>query len=255
MTRIALCIILIICVTIIAFLGILKNRIDIGYREIRKLFPSSSIQFNRTPLNTIGLQSTAVVGDSLVRGCGASSPLNSLSGRIYTQLGGNVRTHGLIGLTMDNFSMLKPAIEKPAVEKPAIEKSQYDAIILSLGGNDILQYKPLRNVEQNIINICEYLKDKAKHIVWIFPGALMGKVPILKRPLSFLRKVISSRAQLVENILRTVISKYKNIHFVSYSDINIDPKTFFFQDGLHPSDKGYEQSAELVLDTLQKLQF
>lgn len=234
-----------VCIYIIASVVVLKLRIHKAYSYLKDMFPIGTMQFSDSSLRKkTSLNNILVIGDSLARGVGATSPQHTISGQLNSYYNVNVETFAIIGITLNNFQLFKTRIES----------KQNDLIIISLGGNDLLQYKSIKSFETLIKEICEYIHDKAKTILWIYPGSMVKGVPLLDGPLAPLRKLIKMRSEITDSLFLNITNTYDNIHFISYSFLSKnDTSNFFNKDGLHPGNNGYRVSTKPIIDTINKI--
>lgn len=154
-------------------------------------------------------------GDSLVEGLGGTN--DGFVGYLEELVNYDIENMGKSGeTTHDALGRIKSVTDK----KPRI-------VIISLGGNDFIQRRPVSEVKQDLNKVVSQIQDSGSMVV------LLG-VPGYK---DLHKDVASSQnAAYVHNILSGLIT---NPNYMS--------------DAIHPNDTGYQKIAQKIEPTLEKL--
>jgi len=177
--------------------------------------------------------SILVVGDSTAVGTGASSPEDSIAGRIAADFS----TTAVYNYAQDGA--LTAAV--PAQIARAA-KDSYDLILIQVGGNDALRFTRAKNLRVSIDNSLAAATAASQNVLLISVGDL-GEAPSVPWPLSLL---LSYRSRLVRDVFQEVASR-KSVHFLDLLALSKDGSPFkentqkyYAEDGLHPSSAGYD---------------
>jgi len=175
--------------------------------------------------------SILVVGDSLGVGVGADDPRGSIAGRIGADLPhASVTNFSISGAhTKDIIDILK-----------SLRADQFNLVVVIVGANDILQFTPLAELEQQIDTALSLAVKSGDEVVLLTSGDI-GLAPIFPWPVGY---IYTWRTEKVRKIF---IRKAK-IHSVIYVDLfrekkddlllkDVDRNYAF--DGLHLSGDGY----------------
>lgn len=180
-----------------------------------------------------GTQSLLVLGDSTGYGTGTTNSQYSVAGRIgaeypsltITNNSVNGRTIGELRKDIENLS------------------GQYDVILLQIGANDILQKRPLETVVEDLNATLDALAPRAKKIVMIASGNVGGAV-------RFKGTEKAAHYQQQSVIFKEAFFAIQSERdYFTYVDLYVDPsddpfvlepEIYTANDGLHPSNQGYE---------------
>jgi len=172
-----------------------------------------------------------VVGDSTAVGIGAQSSSETLVGHIVAQFPSTlVENHARMGArTADMATQLGCATE-----------GKYDAVLIAVGGNDILRGTPRRalhvSLEDAIKRACA-LSD----IVIVVNCPNIGAAPLFPWPLT----AILSRRSLRYRATFEAVCTGHPVDFVNFTyEPHLDPfrrarPVYFARDGLHPTGAAY----------------
>lgn len=166
------------------------------------------------------------IGDSLTFGAGASNPEKSIAGLFYR----------------DNTScdIHNPSVNKITTYELIDQLSKlknsnfiYLNTILSIGGNDIIQFRSMRGIENRIKYIAAKLESTSKS-VYILTPTKPGKSPLL------IKLIVYRRIKKLRNIVRSLESK--GVHQVDMWEAGdkllANPNKYFVKDTVHLSDAG-----------------
>ena len=185
-----------------------------------------------------------VLGDSTAVGVGASSPLESVPGRLATYGSFTyVENHAVSGATIED---LNSQITK-------ISQQKYDTILIQIGGNDIVRFHSEKDAASALEKIIIPLKDLSTTIVLISAGNV-GEAPLVPFPLKGAYTRLNKRyhesfAELGEKRGIIYISTYLD---PSIDPFVLDPENYFAADSFHPSSLGYKVWFDLIAKRLYR---
>lgn len=180
-----------------------------------------------------------VVGDSTAVGTGATSPRDSVAGRLAARFPGLA----VVNMARDGARMVDVVGQLEA----APERS-YDAVLIQAGGNDILGFTPLKRLRRDAVGAMERARRRASCVVMMSTGDV-GTAPAFPAPVGWL---LSARTQAVRNVLITAAGEtgigYVDLYRPPAEDPFLrDPGRYYARDGLHPSAAGYDLWLEQLL--------
>ncbi|MET0312104.1 MAG: GDSL-type esterase/lipase family protein [Burkholderiaceae bacterium] len=187
------------------------------------------------PFNAFGRGARLlVIGDStgVGVGTGAGEGAASVAGRLR-ELNPE--------LLVENHSREGSRIRDVGVQVDASEHARYDAVLVFVGGNDVLQLTPGEDFEAHAHEVLNRLASRADLVVLVPPGNV-GLSPPLAWPLD---RWMSKRARWVNETLQRVAAQHGaqcvELFRESGEDpFEDDPARYFSDDGFHPSADGYE---------------
>ncbi len=212
-------------------------------KQIRKTSPGLPAQSSLITLGN-GENHILLLGESTVAGVGASSSAHTLAGNFYRLLGESfqietIRKKGL---------RVKDALTLYLQHRKTL-KSKSKGAILFLGANDCFlltsptAFKKEVDALINQIQLCtgaQWIYLAAIPPVHLFPA-------FSKRMQSFLQ---AQRSYLQVELEKIALGNPK----VIYQEISMDlHPEFFSEDGIHPSDLGYQKIAELAFEKLNPI--
>lgn len=191
-----------------------------------------------------------VVGDSAAAGVGALSQEGALTGLLYSRLSrfgpARVSLHAKTGYK--SYDVLNLLHQLP--------KQQFTSALVSVGVNDVTKFVSLKQWQTNIVEISLLLTRKfgCKKVVFTALPPIHC-FPALPQPL---RKMLGSRALLLNSALERTVAALSNIEVLHVSALNVSGSVHQVQqsglmaeDGFHPSTKGYELWAHSALERLR----
>lgn len=166
------------------------------------------------------------IGDSLTFGAGASNANKTIAGLFHAD--------------NPDYTVINQSINKittkdlvPKLSELINSQDKYEATVLSIGGNDIVQLRSMKNIEKRVEHIVGLLKS-VSGAVYVFTPTKPGKSPLL------IKLLIRSRVKRLRNII-TSMSGAK-VHHIDMWDAGDEllakPEKYFVEDTLHLSDEG-----------------
>lgn len=172
-----------------------------------------------------------VIGDSTAVGTGASKPQDSTAG----QLGAQYPTADIINKGV-NGAKTHELPDRFA----EFEDKQFDLVLVQIGGNDIVRFTNLTDVETNLRAILAEADRVGKQVIILHCGDF-GTAKLL--PVGT-RWIFSRRTEHVRAIYQRVTPDYNAMYVDLWRKDNNDPfadepNMFYAVDYFHPSSAGY----------------
>lgn len=183
------------------------------------------------------------IGDSIIAGVGARRIQRSTVGHVARFMSGRLAREidwhaaGMIGAGARR-------VRRDVV--PALPREPYDAILLSVGVNDVLKLERSGRFRRQLLKL---LRDLRKHSPHAVIGCLglppLDEFPKLRRPL---RWIVGLRVRRFDARAREAVARVPNalhipVHFSPRPDM-------FSSDGLHPSESSQRRLAKIIAGAL-----
>ena len=181
-----------------------------------------------------------VVGDSTGVGTGASTPADSIAGRL-----GAAFPHVAIVNRAANGARTLDVIMQLAASGPG----RYDLVLVHAGGNDVLRRTPLRALAPQVDALMRLARKLSPNvIVTTIPN--IGLLPMFFPPVSWWMSRRSRQvcAMYADSARRHGAHYLDFFHERGTCPLTSDPGRYFARDGLHPSNECYKY----VFDTMMK---
>lgn len=233
---------LISILAIILILLIIDGIRIFGLLKISKNVIEKSIKFER--INSNATKKIIVIGDSTAYGTGSRDPMHTTAGylgALYKDA--EIKNYGVIGQKIKDLNK--------EIQNYNIKYA--DLLLIHVGGNDILQFTPISEIEKSLYELLEKVKDSSKKIAILHTGNI-GNSPFFPRYLGW---IMTKRARAVREIYMLAAEKYK----IAYVDLfqtrkddvfNKNVDTFYAADLIHPADLGYKYWFQKILEALEK---
>ena len=179
-----------------------------------------------------------IVGDSTAVGLGASRVDETLAGRLIGHFPSTaVENHACIGARARDMA--------PQLQCAAL--SAYDAVLIAVGGNDILRGTPrvaFRTQLESAITQARRLSS----LVIVVNSANVGSAPLFPWPLNAMLSRRSLRVRSTfEEVCRKLDAEFVNFTFEPDADpFRQQPAIYFASDGLHPTSAAYALCVERI---------
>ncbi len=188
-----------------------------------------------------------VLGDSTSQGIGAASPGDSYGAVVARRLAGAEHSVRLVNLGVSGAN----AGDVLRDQLPQLESLDPDLILLSIGANDVTGWTPTEEYAGQVRRILDSLADTDAEVAVLNVPAIVA-APLLPLPA---RLVFDVRTRSYNRELRELIEGRDRVTLVPIYEETREPferdRTNFSADLYHPSSKGYELWAEVVLAALR----
>jgi lysophospholipase L1-like esterase len=217
-------------IIIILILYFSINLIQFGLRLAR----GHRIANESTPFevkNPNAMRRMLTVGDSTGVGTGVNIPSQSIAGLIAQEY------HCVeIINRAQNGAMVAQVI----AQLDSVHGQGFDLVLVQVGGNDILRFTPLHDLQVSTYNLLKKARSKGRHVIFMSSGNV-GNAPALFPPFTWL---YTHRTLLVRKVFHD-ISGELGIQYVDLfkprreDPFLADKARYFAPDLLHPSAQGY----------------
>jgi lysophospholipase L1-like esterase len=179
------------------------------------------------------------IGDSIIAGVGASTLDRALVGRTAESLaklrGRTVEweAHGLSGANARRIL---------ADLVPVLDPLPADAMIVSVGVNDVTSLSSIRAWKRNLLALVAALRAHSPNAVIVVAGIPPLRVfPLIPEPL---RSLIGFRGETLDRVMGELLQEHAGVlHTPVVFDIRSDS---FCADGFHPSERSYIEFGEAM---------
>lgn len=198
--------------------------------------------FNR-PLNGSKLK-FLFLGDSTAVGTGSGENSRSTAG----YLGRDFPDAEIV-----NISHNGQKIHELLASFDGLNLGTFDLAVLQIGGNDILKFTPVKNIERDMRSLIEKAKTISRHVVILHSGNV-GAAPIFRWPFDI---IMTERSRRVRDIYLR-LARAQGVYYVDLfqergSDLFLkDIPKYYAPDYLHPSADGYRWWYERIRQTLDE---
>jgi lysophospholipase L1-like esterase len=201
-------------------------------KRIKKMPPRN--EFLRLPSEKSATKNLLIIGESTAAGVGASAKETTLAAKTAAFLYGKFHVYNLgkNGLTASRLPRLL------AHGKPDIP-NHFEVAVLMIGANDCFKFYPPWKFRLEIEKMCKLLtkKKQVKHIIlpMIPPVQQFPAIP------KIMRFFLGWHRRILIHEMRKLAGAHPEIDLIELNG-NYAAE-FFAEDGIHPSDFGYEKMA------------
>lgn len=179
------------------------------------------------------------VGDSIIAGVGARRIQQSTVGHVARFMSGrlsreiNWRAAGMIGAGARR-------VRRDVV--PALPPQRFDAILVSVGVNDVLKLERSGRFRRQLLKLIRDLRTHSPDAVIAYLGLPpLGDFPKLKRPL---RWIVGYRVRKFDAVAREALTRMPDVLHIP---VRFSPRLdMFSNDGLHPSETSQRRLAKII---------
>ncbi len=219
-------VLLLLALSVVLYLGYSAARFGLKYQASKKLIREAQA-FERAGEGA----SLLVLGDSTAVGVGAARPEESVAGRLAEEIGaGYVENRAHSGATVADIA---GQIENAS-------RAEYDAILIQIGGNDIIRFHDAK-AEVSALEEALAALPLSKE-TYLMSAGNVGAATIFPKVV----RSFHTRLTLAYHKAFREAARRRGIHYVDlYEDPErdpfvLDPGTYLAADGLHPTSLGYE---------------
>ena len=183
------------------------------------------------------------IGDSIIAGVGARRVQQStvshvarfMSGRLSREI--NWRAAGVIGAGAWR-------VRRDVV--PALPPQRFDAILVSVGVNDVLKLERSGRFRRQLLKLLGDLRTHSPYAVIGYLGLPpLDQFPKLRRPL---RWIVGYRVRRFDAVARDALTQLPNVVHIP---VRFSPREdMFSNDGLHPSETSQRRLAKIIAGAL-----
>jgi lysophospholipase L1-like esterase len=183
------------------------------------------------------------IGDSIIAGVGARRIERSTVGHVARFMSGrlsreiNWRAVGVIGASARR-------VRRDVI--PVLPQQHFDAILLSVGVNDVLKLERSGRFRRQLLKLLRDLQKHSPHAVIAYLGLPpLHEFPKLRRPL---RWIVGYRVRRFDAVAREALTRHPNVVHIP---MTYSPRSHMFSDdGLHPSESSQRRLAKLIAGEL-----
>lgn len=181
-----------------------------------------------------------VIGESTVAGLGARTHEKALTGQFARFLSGKIGKNVVWSVVGKSGVTARQAIDELA---PKIPDETFDYILVALGGNDVLKLSSPRTWRDDMTEMLGILREKNPNATIFLANCPVIKLsPALPQPI---RGILWNLSKLHDSNIRDLTADMENVcYFPQPREITEG----FFADGIHPSEKGYTDWAERMIE-------
>jgi lysophospholipase L1-like esterase len=183
------------------------------------------------------------IGDSIIAGVGAPTVGQALPGQVAKaltrRLGREIHWHATGRIGLDAREVKRDLL-------PSIPQHAFDAMVVSVGVNDVTSLKHSWRWRAELTALLDALQAHSPHAVIALMGVPpLGSFPLLRPPL---RTVLGLRATMFDAIASEIAAPRERVVHIAL-DMDARPEKFS-ADGYHPSAESYAELGEHVTQAM-----
>lgn len=182
-----------------------------------------------------------IVGDSTAVGTGATTPEESVAGRISEEFPRyEIVNYGKNGL---QTSELRERLE-------LLQEREFDLVFLFIGGNDIVRFHDVTTLSEDLATSFQLAKQISDDVVFVSVGNI-EIAPFFPKPIAYFYRDYQQEVRTAFSI----ISNEYDVLFVDLftegiEDIPLPSELIFAEDDFHPSSVAYAVWYQVIKDTM-----
>ena len=181
-----------------------------------------------------------IIGESTVAGLGAKTHENALAGQFADRLSKHIGRAVEWDVVGKNGVTARQTINELLPQMP---DKQYDFILVGLGGNDVLKLSSPVKWRRDMLELLGKLRAAQPDAAIFLSNCPMIKLsPALPNPIRFLLWQLSQLHDA--NIQEFSAELDRVVYYPQPKKLDVEG---FFADGIHPSEKGYSDWAEAMM--------
>lgn len=181
-----------------------------------------------------------VIGESTAAGLGARTHEKALTGQFARFLSDKIGKSVAWSVVGKSGVTARRAIDELA---PKIPDEEFDYILVALGGNDVLKLSGPRTWRDDMTEMLGVLREKNPNATIFLANCPVIKLsPALPQPI---RGILWNLSKLHDSNIRDLTADMENVFYFPQPR---EVTEGFFADGIHPSEKGYTDWAERMVD-------
>lgn len=197
----------------------------------------------RTGITGVGSETIKllVIGESTIAGLGARNHELALTGQFAQRLA--MRTGKKVNWTVlgKNGVTARRTINELV---PLIPDGTYDYVLIGLGGNDVMKLSSPRKWRRDMTELLGILREGNPDAIFFLSNCPMIKYsPALPHPIRF---ILWELSKLHDANIKELTAEMDRVYYYPQPvDVQLDG---FFADGIHPSEKGYSDWSEAMMN-------
>lgn len=181
-----------------------------------------------------------VLGESTVAGLGARTHKLALTGQFAERVAARIGCQVEWTVIGRNGVTARRTIDELV---PKVPEKTFDYILLGIGGNDVLKLSSPRKWRRDMVELIGIMRHRSPGAVIFISNCPMIKYsPALPHPIKFLLWELS---KLHDKNIKEFTAGMDAVHYYPQPR-ELDTETFF-ADGIHPSEQGYSDWAEAMM--------
>lgn len=186
-----------------------------------------------------------VIGESTVAGLGARTHELALTGQFAKALGKQIDRDVEWDVIGKNGVTARRTIDELL---PHIPDKQFDYILVGLGGNDVMKLSSPVKWRRDMIELLGLLREKQPNaVIFISNCPMIVLSPVLPVPIKPILWNLSRMHN--DNIAEFTRDMERVFYYPQPVDVVVEG---FFADGIHPSERGYRDWAEAMIEYFSK---
>lgn len=181
-----------------------------------------------------------VLGESTVAGLGARTHETGLAGQFARFLGEKIGKAVEWHVIGKNGVTARRALEELV---PQIPDEKFDYILLGVGGNDVLKLSSPRKWRRDATKLLRFMREKyPEAVIFITNAPAVHLSPVLPQPIKF---ILGNLSALHDKNSQEFMAAMENVRYFHRPD---EITEGFFADGIHPSEKGYTDWSQRMIE-------
>lgn len=181
-----------------------------------------------------------VIGESTVAGLGARTHETALAGQFAKFLSAKIDKSVAWSVVGKSGVTARRTIEELV---PKIPNETFDYILVALGGNDVLKLSSPKTWRRDMTELLEILREKNADVtIFLANCPAIRLSPALPQPI---RGILWNLSKLHNANIMDLTARMENVHYFPQPR---EVTEGFFADGIHPSEKGYTDWAERMIE-------
>jgi lysophospholipase L1-like esterase len=187
------------------------------------------------------LSKLLVIGESTVAGLGARTHEFALAGQFARCLGSHIGRAVEWHVVGRNGVTARRTIDELL---PLVPAEEFDYVLLGIGGNDVMRLSSPVKWRRDMLELIGRLRELARRaVIFISNCPMIGVSPAIPQPVKRILWELSKMHN--ENIKQFTRDMDRVFYYPQPANV---PLEGFFADGIHPSEQGYADWAEAMLD-------
>jgi lysophospholipase L1-like esterase len=182
-----------------------------------------------------------VIGESTVAGLGARNHQLALAGQFAQRLSHRIERAVEWHVVGRNGVTARRTIDELL---PLVPAKRFDYVLLGIGGNDVMKLSSPVTWRRDMLELLGKLRDmNPDAVIFVSNCPMIVASPVIPQPIKGLLWQLSKMHNA--NILEFTRDMERVIYYPQPPAVDIEG---FFADGIHPSERGYSDWAEAMME-------